>query len=47
MKGDEVPPQVYTSESETLNSILYAKKFSLGYLKKEDTSQVYMAKNTI
>ena len=33
------PPRLYTNQSETVNSILSAKKAALGYKKKEDISK--------
>ena len=44
MKDDEVPPRVYTNQSEILNSLLSSKKLALGYLKKEDTSKAHFVK---
>ena len=44
MKDDEVPPRVYTNQSETVNSILSAKRLALGYSKKEDISKAHFVK---
>ena len=44
IKDDEVPPRVYTNQSEILNSLLSSKKLALGYLKKEDTSKAHFVK---
>ena len=44
MKDDEVPPRVYTNQSETVNSILPAKKLALGYSKKEDIAKAHFVK---
>ena len=44
MKDDNVPPRVYTNQSETVNSILSAKKLALGYSKKEDISKAHFVK---
>ena len=44
MKVDEVPPQVYTNQFETVNLILPAKKLALGYSKKEDISKAHFVK---
>ena len=44
MKVDEVPPQVYTNQFETVHSILPAKKLALGYSKKEDISKAHFVK---
>ena len=39
MSNSAVPPRLYTNQSETVNSILSAKKTALGYKKKEDISK--------
>ena len=44
MKDDEFPPRVYTNQSETVNSILPAKKLALGYSKKEDIAKAHFVK---
>ena len=44
MKDDEVPPRVYTNQSETVTSILSAKKLALGYSKEEDISKAHFVK---
>ena len=44
MKDDEVPPRVYTNQSETVNSILSTRKLALGYSKKEDISKTHFVK---
>ena len=44
MEDDEIPPRVYTNQSETVNSILSAKKLALGYSKKEDISKAHFVK---
>ena len=44
MKDDEVPPRVYTNQSETVNLILSAKKLTLGYSKKQDISKAHFVK---
>ena len=41
MKDDEVPPRVYTNQSEIVNSVLSAKKLTLRYSKKEDISKAH------
>ena len=44
MKENEAPPWVYTNQSETVNSVLSAKKLALGYSKKEDISKAHFIK---
>ena len=39
LDGNGVPERVYTNQSETANSMLAAKKVSIGYSKKEDISK--------
>ena len=39
MNIKSVPPRLYSNQSETVNSILAAKKCALGYGKKEDVSK--------
>ena len=45
MKDGEVLPWVYTNRSETVNSILSARKVALGYSKK-DISKAHLVKYT-
>ena len=40
-----VPPRLYSNQSEIVNSILAAKKCTLGYGKKEDVSKFSFIKN--
>ena len=44
MEDDEVPPRVYTNQSETVNSLLSAKKLAPGSSKKEDISKAHFIK---
>ena len=41
------PPRLYTNQSETVNSILSAKKAALGYKKKEDISKFDFIKKVL
>ena len=43
--GDlQVAPRVYSNQSETVNSMLSAKKVSLGYSKQEDIVKSHFVK---
>ena len=44
ISGSQVPPRVYTNQSETVNSMLSAKKVSLGYSKKDDIAKSHFVK---
>ena len=44
MEDNEIPPRVYTNQSETVNSLLSAKKLALGSSKKEDISKAHFIK---
>ena len=37
----KIPPRLYTNQSESVNSILAAKKVALGYNKKDDVTQSF------
>ena len=45
ISDSQVPPRVYTNQSETVNSMLSAKKVSLGYSKKEDIAKSHFIKH--
>ena len=44
ISGSQVPPRVYTNPSETVNSMLSAKKVSLCYTKKDDITKSHFVK---
>ena len=44
ISGSQVPPRVYTNQSETVNSMLSAKKVSLGYSQKDDIAKSHFVK---
>ena len=39
ISDSQVPPRVYTNQSETVNLIFSAKKVYFGYSKKEDIAK--------
>ena len=45
ISNKSVPPRLFSNQSETVNSILAAKKCALGYGKKEDLSKFSLTKN--
>ena len=44
ISDSQVSPRIYTNHSETVNSMLSAKKVTLGYSKKKDISQSHFVK---
>ena len=44
ISGSQVPPRVYTNQSETVNWMLSAKKVSFGYSKKDDIAKSHFVK---
>ena len=45
ISDSQVPPRVYANQSETVNSMLFVRKVSLGYSKKEDIAKSHFVKN--
>ena len=37
----KIPPRLYTNQSESVNSVLAAKRVALGYNKKDDVTQSF------
>ena len=37
----KIPPRLHTNQSESVNSILAAKKVAVGYNRKDDVTQLF------
>ena len=44
MVDDEIPPRLYTNQSESVNNIMANRKSSYGLTKKDGVSKMFFAK---